>query len=346
MISNKILSALVGITSAALIQVSYAGVDAATDPNIDHSVRPLLAELNKDPSPFWKLPGDQVRSVLTGLQAKTAVDISGITVSQKEINVSNRNVKLYIVKPKNVSGKLPVIMFIHGGVWKAGNFENHKRFVRDLVVQSGAAAVFVEYTPIPDAVYPTQIEENYAAAKWVVANGAEIGIDGSRMAVAGNSVGGNMATVLALMAKERGGPKISFEVLFYPATDTNFNTESYKKYESGRFLSKAFMQYGWDIYAPSVEARKNRYVAPLQATVQQLKGMPPTLIQTAENDPLRDEGEAYGRLLDAAGVDVVTTRYLGQIHDFGLLNALRHVPSTEAALREASSAIAEHLKGK
>ena len=179
-----------------------------------------------------------------------------------------------------------------------------------------------------------------------MAHGAEIGIDGSRMAVAGNSVGGNMATVLALMAKDRGGPKISLEVLFYPATNTNFNTESYQKYESGRFLSRAFMQYGWDIYAPSDEARKNRYVAPLQATVEQLKGMPPTLIQTAENDPLRDEGEAYGRKLDAAGVDVVTTRYLGQIHDFGLLNPLRHIPSTEAALREASATIAEHLKRK
>lgn len=317
--------------------------DAASDPRIDHRIRAFLANVNKDSSPYWELPGPQVRATLTGLQAKTPVDLSGITVAEREITADGRTVKLYVVKPEEAQGALPVMLFIHGGVWIAGDFENHERFVRDLVVRSGVAAVFVEYTPIPDAVYPTQIEENYTAAKWVAAHGDEIGVDGSRMAVAGNSVGGDMSAVLAMMAKDRGGPKISFQLLFWPATDANFDTESYREFETGRFLARDFMRYGWDIYAPDPKTRKERYAAPLQASVDQLRGLPPALIQTAENDPLRDEGEAYGRKLDEAGVDVVSTRYNGQIHDFELLNGIRDVPSTQDALDQASEALREHL---
>jgi acetyl esterase len=317
--------------------------DAASDLRIDHRVRAFLAEVNKDSSPYWELPGPQVRATLTGLQAKTPVDLSGITVEEKDITEGGRTVKLYIVKPENVQGTLPVMLFIHGGVWIAGDFENHKRFVRDLVVGSGVAAVFVEYTPIPDAVYPTQIEESYAAARWVAEHGDEIGVDGSRMAVAGNSVGGDMSAVLAMMAKDRGGPKISFQLLFWPATDANFDTESYREFATGRFLARDFMRFGWDIYAPDPKTRKERYAAPLQASLDQLRGLPPALIQTAANDPLRDEGEAYGRKLDDAGVDVVSTRYNGQIHDFELLNGIRDVPSTQDALDQASEALRKHL---
>jgi len=332
------------VAAAAAMSPAFAVTDAATDPHIDPQVRSFLAELNKDSTPFWEFDGEKTRGVLTGLQAQTKADLSGITTQEKTIEVNGRQVKLYIVKPEHAKRALPVVMFIHGGVWKAGNFSNHKRLVRDLVVQSGAASVFVEYTPIPDAVYPTQVEENYAAAQWVEKHGKEFGIDGSRMAVAGNSVGGNMATVLAMMSKDRGGPKIRFELLLYPATGANFETGSYTEFASGRFLPRAFMQYRWDIYAPRAEQRQQRYVVPMSATVEQLRGLPPTLIQTAENDPLRDEGEAYGRKLGEAGVSVTTTRYLGQIHDFGLLNALRNVPSTEASLRQASAALADHLK--
>jgi acetyl esterase len=330
--------------TAALPETARVGPpDAATDVRIDHRVRAFLADLNKDSSPFWELPGPQVRATLTGLQNKTPVDVSGITVAEKTITEAGRSVKLYIVKPDKAQGKLPVILFIHGGVWIAGNFENHKRFVRDLVVGSRAAAVFVEYTPIPDAVYPTQIEENYAAATWVAAHGAEIGVDGSRMAVAGNSVGGDMAAVLAMMAKDRGGPKIAFQLLFWPATDANFETESYRAFETGRFLPRAFMEFGWNIYAPDAKTRKERYAAPLQASIAQLRGLPPALIRTAGNDVLRDEGEAYGRKLDEAGVNVVSTRYTNQIHYFGLLNGIRDVPSTQDALNQASEALRKHL---
>jgi acetyl esterase/lipase len=331
-------------TTLAVSHTAVAVADAATDPRIDPQVRTFLAEVNKDSSPFWTLPGPQVRAVLTGLQATTPVDLSGVIFSQKTISASGQTVKLYIVKPAHTRGQPPVLLFIHGGVWIAGNFENHKRLVRDLVVGSGAAAVFVEYTPIPDAVFPTQVEQNYAAARWVAEHGAEIGVDGSRIAVAGNSVGGDMSAALTLMAKDRGGPVIRLQVLLIPATDTDFETPSYRDFESGRFLPRAFMQFGWNIYAPDQATRNNPYAVPMRATIEQLRGLPKALVITAENDPLRDEGEAYARKLKEAGVEVTATRYNGMIHDFVLLNGIHDVPATQAAIRQASDAIRAALQ--
>ena len=337
-------SALILGATIAMTQSANAAPDAAKDSRIDPQVRAFLAEVNKDPSPFWTLPGPQVRAVLTGLQAKTPVDLSGVMISERTISENGQTVKLYVMKPENVAGRPPVLLFLHGGVWIAGDFENHKRLVRDLVVGSGAAAVFVEYTPIPDAVFPTQIEQSYAAASWVAAHGDEIGVDGSRMAVAGNSVGGDMTAALALMAKDRDGPKLRLQVLLIPATDTNFQTQSYGDFESGRFLARAFMRFGWDIYAPDAKTRANPYAVPMRASVDQLRGLPPALVITAENDPLRDEGEAYARKLAEAGVPVTATRYNGTIHDFVLLNGIKDVPSTQAALKQASEAIRDALK--
>jgi len=335
------------LSAGALIAMSHTAVaapDAATDPRIDPQVRSFLAEVNKHSSPFWTLPGPQVRAVLTGLQAKTPVDLSGVIITEKTIAENGQKVKLYVMKPEHAKGRPPVLLFIHGGVWIAGDFENHKRLVRDLVVGSGAAAVFVEYTPIPDAVFPTQVEQNYAAAKWVAEHGAEIGVDGSRMAVAGNSVGGDMSAALTLMAKDRGGPKIRLQVLLIPATDTDFETQSYRDFDTGRFLPRAFMQFGWNLYAPDEKTRNNPYAVPMRATIDQLRGLPKALVITAENDPLRDEGEAYARKLKEAGVDVTATRYNGMIHDFVLLNGIHNVPATQAAIRQASDAIRDALK--
>jgi acetyl esterase len=337
-------SALIIGATIAMTQVATAAPDAAKDPNIDPQIRSFLADVNKDASPFWTLPGPQVRAVLTGLQAKTLVDLSGVIISEKTIAENGQHVKLYIMKPEHVAGRPPVLLFIHGGVWIAGDFENHKRLVRDLVVGSGAAAVFVEYTPIPDAVFPTQVEQNYAAAKWIAEHGHEVGVDGTRIAVAGNSVGGDMTAALTLMAKDRGGPDIRLQVLLIPATDTNFDTRSYNDFDTGRFLPRAFMQFGWNIYAPDEKTRSNPYAVPMRATVDQLRGLPKALVITAENDPLRDEGEAYARRLKEAGVDVTATRYNGMIHDFVLLNGIKDVAGTQAAIKQASDAIRDALK--
>ena len=228
--------------------------------------------------------------------------MSGVTTTERTITQDNRIVKLYVMKPEKVSGKPGVLLFLHGGVWIVGNFENHQRLLRDLVVGSGQIGVFVEYTPLPAAKFPTQLEESYAALKWVAAHADEFGADGSRIAVAGNSVGGNMTAALALMTKDRKGPKISYQVLLIPATDASVDTGSYREYGTGRFLARAFMKYGWDLYAPDAKTRDNPYVSPLRARADRLKGLPPALVITAENDPLRDEGEAYARKLKDAGV--------------------------------------------
>jgi acetyl esterase/lipase len=317
--------------------------DPATDPRIDPAVRSFLAKINEDTSPFWELPQPKPQEILTGLQNATPVDMSGVTTVERTITQDGRSVKIYVMKPERVSGKPGVLLFIHGGVWIVGNFANHQRLLRDLVVGSGQVGVFVEYTPLPQAKFPTQLEESYAALKWVAAHGDEIGADGSRIAVAGNSVGGNMAAALPLMAKDRKGPAIRYQALLIPATDASVDTDSYHTYATGRFLPRAFMKYGWDLYAPDKKDRDNPYVSPLRATKEQLKGLPPALVITAENDPLRDEGEAYARKLLDAGVSVAAVRYNNTIHDFVLLNALRQLPSTQDALKQISDGIRDHL---
>jgi acetyl esterase/lipase len=248
------------------------------------------------------------------------------------------------MKPENVTGTPGILLFIHGGVWIVGNFQNHQRLLRDLVVGSGQIGVFVEYTPLPEAKFPTQLEECFAVLKWVAEHAGEFGADGTRIAIAGNSVGGNMTAALSLMSKDRRGPKISYQVLLIPATDASVDTLSYHEYGSGRFLSRAFMKYGWDLYAPDAKTRDNPYVSPLRASIEQLTGLPPALVITAENDPLRDEGEAYARKLKEAGVSVDAVRYNGTIHDFVALNALRQVPSTEAALKQINAGLRQYLE--
>jgi acetyl esterase/lipase len=326
------------------VVVAALAPNAATDPRIDPQVRSFLADLNKDSSPFWELPQPKPQDILTGLQNKTPVDMSGVTTVEKTITQDGRTVKLYIMTPQQVTGKPGVLFFIHGGVWIVGNFQNHQRLLRDLVVGSGQIGVFVEYTPLPDARFPTQLEESYAALKWVAAHADDFGADSARIAVAGNSVGGDMTAALTLMAKDRSGPKVAYQVLFIPATDASVDTDSYHEYGTGRFLARAFMRYGWDLYAPDEKTRNNPYVSPLRASNEELTGLPPALVITAENDPLRDEGEAYARKLKGAGVAVTATRYNGMIHDFVLLNAIHEVPGVQAALEQASEGIRDALK--
>jgi acetyl esterase len=339
-LAKFLIGATMVMTQTARAQVP----NAATDPRIDPQIRTFLADLNKDSNPFWQLPQPKPQEILTALQNKISLDMSGVSTVEKAITQNGRNVKLYIMKPQNTKGTPGVVLFIHGGVWIVGNFQNHQRLLRDIVVGSGQIGVFVEYTPLPDGKFPTPLEECYAALEWIAANASTFGADGTRIAVAGNSVGGNMTAALTLLAKDRKGPKIAYQVLLIPATDASVDTDSYHEFSTGRFLPRAFMKYGWDQYAPDEQTRNNPYVSPLRASNDKLTGLPPALVITAENDPLRDEGEAYARKLKEAGVAVTATRYNGTIHDFVLLNAIREVPSTEAALQQVSEAIRDALR--
>jgi acetyl esterase/lipase len=342
-LKQLLFMALLGTSAAASAQK----IDASVDPRIDPEIRVFLKKLNDDgkgKTPIYKLPGSGPADALTGLQNQTPVDMSGVEISSRTITQDGVSVGIHIMRPEGVQGTLPVILFIHGGVWIVGNWENHKRLVRDLVVGTQAVSVFVDYTLLPDAVYPTQINQSYATLKWIAAHGAEINVDPSRIAVAGNSVGGNMAAAIALMTKDKGGPALRMELLLVPAVGANFETESYKEFGNDRFLTRDFMKFGYDLYAPDPKQRKDRYVVPMEATVDQVKGLPYTLIQTAENDPLRDEGEAYGHKLREAGVVCTVTRYGGLIHDFMALNGINKVPAVQSSIAQACMELRKALK--
>ncbi|MGF0174961.1 alpha/beta hydrolase [Streptomyces sp. Marseille-Q5077] len=276
-----------------------------------------------------------VDEVQSGEIAKPAVDEEWVTVSGGPTG----EVKARIVRPAGATGTLPVIIYIHGAGWVFGNAHTHDRLVRELAVGTGAAVVFPEYDLSPEARYPVAVEQNYAVARWVVAEGASKELDASRIAVAGDSVGGNMTAALTLMAKERGDVPLVQQVLFYPVTDAAFDTGSYDRFAEGYFLRRDAMQWFWDQYTTDEAERAQITASPLRAGVEQLQGLPPALVITAEADVLRDEGEAYANKLREAGVPVTAVRYQGIIHDFVMLNALRGTRAAEAAIGQAVSVL-------
>lgn len=285
----------------------------------------------------------EARAALAALQSSVKTDLPDADVAGRTITSGGQTVKLVVVRPVGLTGTLPAFMFFPGGGWVLGDFSTHERLVRELVAGSGAAAVFVEYDRSPEAHYPAAINQAYAATSWVAAHGSEIGVDGSRLAVAGNCAGGNMAAVVALMAKDRGKPNIRCQVLMWPTTNAAFDTASYDEFAEGHFLTRSMMKWFWDSYTTDPRQRQDVYASPLQATNERLKGLAPAIVQTAEMDVLRDEGEAYARKLDQAGVDVISTRYNGLIHECSLLNALSQVPGVRSAMLQASAELKKRL---
>ena len=334
------------IASALLLASQMSTAFAApteNSPQPTAGVAAFLKALNSGSGkPIEQLPVKDARAVLTG--AQKGAELPPAQISQKIITVQGKPLTLTIVKPEHASSTLPVFMFFHGGGWVLGDFPTHERLVRDMVNASGAAAVFVNYQPSPEAHFPVAITQAYEATKWVAEHGAEIGVDGKRLALVGNSVGGNMVAAVALQAKQFKTPAIRYDVMLWPVTDARFDTASYDQFADGHFLTKNMMKWFWDNYTVSEKDRNNILASPLRATTEQLKGLPPTLIQTAELDVLRDEGEAFGRKLDAAGVPVTVTRYNGMIHDYGLLNALSQEPTVRTAINQAGEELRSHLK--
>ena len=320
-------------------------VDPAVDEAIDHRVRALLKKLNAGGGkPVEELSPRDARQVLTNLQTSVAVELRPARVSSKIITHDGQDLELTVVRPAGPEKTVPAFMFFHGGGWVLGDFPTHERLVRDLVAYSGGAAVFVNYTPSPEAQYPVAIHQAYAATKWVSEFGHEINVDGRRLAVVGNSVGGNMSAVISLMAKDRGGPDIRLQALLWPVTDANFDTTSYHEFAEGRFLSRNMMKWFWDSYTTDPNERAEIYASPLRAMTEELRGLPPALVLTAGNDVLRDEGEEYARKLDVAGVDVIAVRYSGLIHDWGLLNPISQVPAVQASLLQVGEELKRRLR--
>lgn len=279
------------------------------------------------------------RKVLSDLQAgsfgKQPADIEDRTIPCGPTGA----VRIRIIRPKADKSALPPVMYFHGGGWVLGDRETHDRLIREIANGASAAVVFVDYDRAPEAQYPTAIEQAYAATRYVAENARALNVDALRLAVAGDSVGGNMAAAVTLLAKERGGPRIGFQLLFYPVTDANFENRSYQMFAEGPWLTREAMKRYWEAYLPDHSKRRNSTACPLQAPLEQLKRLPPALIITDENDVLRDEGEAYAGRLAKAGVTVTAVRYLGTIHDFVMLNPISDTPAAREAIAQANSAL-------
>ncbi len=302
------------------------------DPHILDFLQELEAQGGPPP---WTLSPTSAREVLRSYQRSVTVTELPVDMADCTLLAGlTGRIGLRIVRPQGASGTLPGVMYFHGGGWMLGDSETHDRLVREIVFGAQATVVFVEYARSPQAKYPIAIEQAYAATSWVAEHGASIGVDPSRLAVAGDGTGGTLATVTTVLAKERGGPPIDFQVLLYPVTDANFETPSYRECgDEGYWLTRETMRWFWDSYVPAPE-RLEFTVSPLRASLEQLRRLRPALIVTCEQDVVRDEGEAYAHKLMTAGVPVRATRYLGAIHDLVLLNPIARTPPACAALAQ------------
>ena len=281
--------------------------------------------------PLYTLSPNEARNVLESVQ-NIPVNKQNAYIENQEIN----GVKIAIYRPENYNREiLPIIIYFHGGGWILGSQNSHDRLLREITNGTHSAVIYVNYSLAPEAIFPTQLEQGYTITKYLVQNASSLNLDGSRVAVMGDSVGGNMATVIAM----QGDIKIGYQVLFYPVTDANFNTLSYQQFANGPWLTRKAMEWFWNAYAPDPSIRNLPTVSPLRASLQQLARSPPALIITDENDVLRDEGEAYAHKLMEAGVSVVSVRYLGMIHDFVLLNPIADRAATRSAIDLANQTL-------
>ena len=302
-----------------------------------------FADATAKPPFLYELGPEGARKVLDDLQA---APVEKPDVAEKWITVAAEvgDVRVRIVKPVGSQGPLPAVLYVHGGGWVLGNAGTHDRLVRELAVGANAAVVFVEYDRSPEATYPVAIEQAYAAARWITARGAEEGLDAARLAVAGDSVGGNMAAALTLMAKQRGDVTFVHQSLYYPVTDAAQNTESYREFADGPFLTAKAMAWFWDCYTTDPAQRAQITASPLRASLEELEGLPPALVIVDENDVLRDEGEAYARKLTQAGVPTTSVRINGTLHDFMMVNPLRPTQATTAAMERAVQTLRAALR--
>ncbi|TDK28170.1 alpha/beta hydrolase [Arthrobacter crusticola] len=303
----------------------------------------IIADATAQPPALADLGVEGARKLLDDLQA---APVDKVEIGEDKwitVPADVGDVQVRIIKPVGASGTLPVILYVHGGGWILGNSGTHDRLIRELCAGANAALAFVEYERSPEAQYPKAIEQAYATAQWITKQGATEGLDGSRMAVAGDSVGGNMTAALTLLAKQRGDVTFVHQSLYYPVTDAGQDTESYRTFADGPFLTARSMAWFWDAYLPDVSRRSEITVSPLRATLEDLRGLPPALLLVDQNDPLRDEGEAYAAKLVEAGVPTTSVRYNFVTHDFMMLNPERVTRGTTAAIEQAIRSLQKAL---
>jgi acetyl esterase len=330
-------------TVATFARPDASAKDAATtEPVLEPITQSFVDILSVVGSPpIYTLTPDAARKVLSNAQAGPDQGLPA-DIEERKIPVGPKGwTRIHVVRPQGAKERLPVVMYFHGGGWVLGGFDTHERLVREIAHGAHAAVIFVDYSLAPELQYPVQIEEDYAATQYVAEHAGEFNVDASRLALAGDSVGGNMVAAVGLLAKERNGPAIAFQVLFYPVTNYAFHDGSYDEFENGPWLTRGAMKWFWNAYLPNPDKATQRdpLVSPLQASLEQLQGLPPSLVITGQNDVLRDEGEAYAQKLAEAGVAVTSVRYNGTIHDFVMLKALADTPAAHGAIAQASAAL-------
>jgi acetyl esterase/lipase len=310
-----------------------------------HALETAAADIvaaTSQPPFIYELGVEGARTVLDDLQA-APIELPEVDERWVTVPASVGEVRARIVTAPGLEGPLPVVLYIHGGGWVLGNAGTHDRLIRDLAVGTRAAIVFVEYDRSPEAKYPVAIEQAYAVAEWITTSGVAEGFDASRLAIAGDSVGGNMTAAVTIMAKQRGTVRFVHQSLYYPVTDAAQDTESYREFAEGWYLAAKGMAWFWDAYLPEHGKRGEITASPLRASVEELTGLPPAFLIVDENDVLRDEGEAYARKLTEAGVRTVSVRYNGTVHDFMMLNPLRATAATSAAIAQAVTVLRHAL---
>ncbi|HEX8363412.1 MAG TPA: alpha/beta hydrolase [Longimicrobium sp.] len=318
-----------------------AGFVAQPASTLETATQKFVDSLAGSP-PTWSLSPQDAHDGLTSLQSQPVplrpADIEDTTFPVGPTGTT----RIRIIRPQGATGKLPVLMYFHGGGWVLGDKVSHDRLVREIAEGVNATVVFVDYINSPEATYPTQNEQAYASMLYVVEHAEELNVDATRLAIMGDSVGGNMSAVVTLLAKQRGGPRIHFQVLIYPLVDYLSDNASYRKYAEGPWLTTRTMKWMFDLQG--LDGSEGSTAYPLRATIDELRGLPDALIVT-DDDILQDEGEEYARKLGQAGARVTTVRYNGTMHDFAMLNPLADTPAARGAIQQSIAALKTALHG-
>jgi acetyl esterase len=305
---------------------------------VDHQTELVLDLVNQYP-PTHTGTVESAREAFAAFAQLGSPETPGVATNDRVIPGPEGELPIRVYTPPG-DAPMPVLVFFHGGGWVIGSIQTHDRTCRELAMQAGCIVVSVEYRLAPEHKFPAAVEDAYAATDWVVKHAAELGGDSSRVGVGGDSAGGTLAAVSCLMARDRGGPTLVFQLLIYPGTDYVFDDESCRQNAEGLLLTVADMHWFMDHYKRDAADEENPYLAPLRA--KSLAGLPPALVITGEYDPLRDQGEAYGRRLQADGVKVTLRRYDGLVHGFIGMTAI--VDAARVAMEETAATLRQALQ--
>jgi acetyl esterase len=307
---------------------------------LDPGLKIVLDQLAATPGPqLHELPVAQARAFFDQMQLPRP-EVKIASVEDRRIPGPAGEIPVRIYRPEG-RAPFPALVYFHGGGWVIGSVETHDGSCRDLANRIGCVVVSVEYRLAPESRYPAAAEDCFAATKWVAEQAGELGVDAQRIGIGGDSAGGNLTAVVAQMARDRRGPALRHQLLVYPVTDADFSRPSYRENAEGYLLTTKAMEWFWGHYVPDPAQRREPYAAPLRA--KDLAGLPPAFVITAEYDPLRDEGEAYAKRLQAAGVPTTLKRYDGAIHGFFAMGLLSQV--ARDAVDDAVAAVRRGLGG-